>query len=331
MKSAIVLAAACAALMLPAPALAQPATPTGPVVRGLITTWYAFDQTSPDALVIRRANIWVLGDVTPQLSYTIMVNPAKTLSLPTVTTNGNSLSVSNTGDGKVLQDAFLTATVLDAWKVTMGQFRPPLSREAITPGANLPLAKRALYLEGNSFGFCRDTGLQVAGPVLPGLTVTGGVFSGQTTNQVETNDQKDLLGRLDWVPFKDVSLGAVYLRGTRGATSSPTERMGANAALNLGAFQLSGELLAGTDGTTPRMGWYGQMAYRFRPELQGVLRHERWDADQKAAGFQQDTTLGLNYDLTGSSKVALNLIHEDFSGSSARTNEQALLLWQLML
>lgn len=316
---------------LQAPALALDA----PKVSALLTGWYTFDRTAPDAFTLRRANLYFSGDVTSTLSYAVMVNPAKTPALPTVSLSPGetvpTATVSNTGDTKILQDAVLSAKLGGGWKASMGQFRPPVSAEALNPASRLPLAKRALFLEGNSFGFYRDLGLQVSGPLLPGLSTTVGVFNGHGTNQVETNHQKDLAGRLDYAPLSALKLGASYLRGARGASATLTERMGANAEAELGPLQLSGEVLGGSDGPLQRLGWYGQGLWSFSPTVNAVLRYEEWDADQAQAGKQQNTTLGVNWALSGASKIAVNLIHEEVSGPAPRSNDLGLVLWQLML
>ncbi|MNX15894.1 Phosphate-selective porin O and P [compost metagenome] len=316
---------------LQSPALALEA----PKVSALLTGWYAFDRNAPDAFTLRRVNLYFSGDVTPELSYAVMINPAKTPALPSVGLSPGEpvpgVTVSNSGDTKILQDAVMTAKLGGGWKASMGQFRPPVSAEALNPAPRLPLAKRALFLEGNSFGFYRDLGLQVSGPLLPGLSTTVGVFNGHGSNQVETNHQKDVAGRLDYAPFSALKLGASYLRGARGASATLTERLGANAATELGPLQLSGEVLGGSDGPVQRLGWYGQGLWTFTPTVNAVLRYEEWDADQAQAGKQQNTTLGVNWALSGASKVAVNLIHEEISGSAPRSNDLGLVLWQLML
>ena len=326
--------AACAWVALAAlqaPALALDA----PKVSALLTSWYSFDRTAPDAFTLRRINLYFSGDVTPELSYAIMVNPAKTPALPGVSLAPGApvpgVTVSPSGDTKILQDAVLSAKLGGGWKASMGQFRTPISAEALNPATRLPLAKRALFLEGNAFGFYRDLGLQVSGPLLPGLSTTVGVFNGHGSNQVETNHQKDVAGRLDYAPVSNLKLGASYLRGSRGAAAALTERLGANAELAIGPLLVSGEVLGGSDGSVRRLGWYGQGLWAFSSTVNAVARYEEWDADQAQEGRQQNTTLGVNWFLNGASKVAVNLIHEEVSGPGSRSNDQGLVLWQLML
>jgi hypothetical protein len=321
------LVALAAVTALQAPALAQAEAPK---VRGVIQSWYTANESAPDAFTVRRVFLYVNGAVTPQLSYSVLFNPAKYLSLPTVTGASSPYAVSNTGDNRLLEDAFLTAQLGAGWKVRMGQFRPPVSAEALAPVARIPLARRALFLEGNSFGFYRDLGLEVSGPALPGLTTTLGVFNGQTTNQRETNEPKDVAARLDYA-FSNLKLGASYLRGVRGATETFAERIGANAAIDFDPLLLSAEALAGTDGTTAKLGWYGQALWRFNPALNTVLRVEEWDADQSQYCKQQDVTLGLNWFYTGNSKLALNLVNQTTSGQTPSRNALAIVAWQLEL
>jgi hypothetical protein len=320
-------AALLAAGMLQAPALAQSQAPK---VRGLIQTWYTADESALDAFTVRRVFLYINGAVTPQLDYSVLFNPAKYMSQPTVTGTTSPFNVSNTGDTRILEDAFLTAKLDGGWKVRMGQFRPPVSAEALASAGRIPLARRALFLEGNSFGFYRDIGLEVSKQALPGLTATLGVFNGQTTNQRETNEGKDLAGRLDY-SLANLTLGASYLRGSRGAAAALTERIGANAAVGLGALELSAEGLAGQDGAVSKLGWYGQALWRFLPAMNAVLRVEEWDADQAKDGRQQDVTLGINWFLAGNSKLALNLINQTQVGPTPSRNGLAIVAWQLEL
>lgn len=310
---------------------AAPAQAAQPELRVLLTGWYLADMSSPDAFFLRRANIWMTGEVAPELGYTLMINPAKLAALPTVQSSSTQVTLAAGGDTKILQDAFMTWKLSDDWKITGGQLRPPLSAEARQPAPRLPLARRALFLEGNSFGFYRDLGVQVAGKLGAGLSLTAGVFNGQATNVAETNDAKDVVARLDWSLWPGLTMGLSGLQGLRGTAQVPTTRQGANLELDLAPWQLSAELLQGTDGAISRLGWYGQLAYRPAPPWQIVLRHESWDADQAATGGQQDLTAGVNWFLNGPTKLALNLVHQTFTGPQARTNEQALLLWQMLL
>lgn len=324
-------AALTSLLALQAPAFAQAEAPK---VRGLVQSWYTFNDQAPDAFTVRRAFLYIDGAVTPQLSYSILFNPAKYLAQPTVTAipagGGVMYAVTNNGDTRLLEDAFLTAKLNADWKVRMGQFRPPISAEGLTPVPALPLARRALFLEGNSFGFYRDIGLEVSGKALPGLTTALGIFNGQSTNQRETNEAKDIAARLDY-RFERLSLGASYLRGLRGPGDLLAERIGANASLDLDPLALSVEALTGKDGSTSKLGWYGQALWRFTPTLNTVLRYEEWDADLAQVGKLQDVTLGVNWYLSGQSKLALNLVQQrTFAVGSVRSG-LAIVAWQLLL
>lgn len=317
------------------PASAQPEgfKPVGPEVKTTLTTWYTANSTALDSFLIRRVNIVVNGEVTPELSYAIMFDPSKNLALPTVSASapGGPFQVATGGDSKILQDAYIGGKFPGGITTRFGQFRPPLSAAGMESGFKQPLARRPLFLESNPFGFYRDAGLQVSAPVLPGLGATVGVFNGGVTNQAETNEAKDVIGRLDFSPVPQLKSGLSYLKGVRGAAQAYTERLGANAEWNIGALQLRAEALSGTDGSTGKLGWYGQGAYYLTPSVRSVLRYEEWDANLAADGAQQNTTLGVNWYLSGFTMAGLNLIHENFTGPSAHTNDAALFVWQLVM
>lgn len=335
MKATLLLAVTLgcwACTIYPASAQGEAFKPTGPEVSTTLTTWYESSTTGLDGFLIRRANIAISGDATPQLSYAMMFNPAKNLALPTVTDNPDgTLRVGSGGDSKILQDAYVGMKVGPGITARFGQFRPPLSAAAMESAFKQPLAKRPLFLEGNSFGFYRDLGLQVSAPVLPGLEARVGVFNGTTTNQAENNEAKDVIGRLDFSPSPAFKSGISYLKGVRGASLALNERVDANVEWNAGPLQLRAEAMSGTDGGLNKLGWYGQGAYGITKDVRGVLRYEEWDANLAADGAQQNTTVGVNWYLSGYSLVGLNLIHENHTGPSARTSDSALLICQVVL
>lgn len=343
---ALGLAAALAAVGSPAFAQAQPtsapAAPAAsipmPKVRAMLTGWYAFDNERVDTFFLRRANIWVTGDPYPNLGYTIMFQAQKLIALPLIAATTNTAgtttyAATSNADRAPLQDAFLTYKLNDAWTVTVGQFRPSLSAEARNPAPRLPLANRALFLERNPFGFYRDRGIELSGKLPAGLKLTVGALNGEGTNGLETNHAKDGIVRLDYSPLPDLRLGVSHLRGTMtGAAADYKDRWDANVEYDLGPYQLSGEILSGTDGPAMRLGWYGQGAWRFASNMQAVARYELWDQDRATVGDQRNTTLGLNYFIGDQgTKFALNYIHEDHTGATPRTNDAALLIWQVIL
>jgi hypothetical protein len=338
---AIVAACAAPALAQAAPATPAPAAAEAPAiakVRGMLTGWYAFDADRPDAFFLRRANIWITGEPYKNLTYTIMFQPQKLVALPIISGSTDRAGVTtyaatSNADRAPLQDAFLTYKLSDMWTMSVGQFRPALSAEARNPAPRLPLANRALFLERNPFGFYRDRGLELASQLPANMKLTLGVYNGEGTNGLETNHQKDALARLDYVPLPNLQLGLAHLRGaTTGATAPYKDRWDANFVYDLGPYQLSGELLAGTDGPTLRHGWYTQGAWRFAPALQAVARYELYDADRATPEDQRNATLGLNYFLGDQgTKFAINLIHEAYTGTAPRENYVGLALWQIIL
>lgn len=326
------------ALLVPAGAPPQPApaVPAAPVwapslkTRAMLTTWYAFDTLREDQLVIRRFNVWLVGEVAPGLSYTGMFQPHKLIALPGIRAGSDGTAqVVRTGDSAVLQDAFISWTPWRWAGLTVGQFRPALSAEARNPAPQLSLARRAMFLEGNPFGFYRDRGAELWLQPHPAVKLTGGVYNGETNNMPETNHLKDALIRLDLTSGLPFKVGLSALAGTTsGAQPQPKRRVDADAAWRSGPWEVSGEALWGSDGPVARLGAYTQVSRSDFPWL-SVARLEGYDEDLAVDGGRFASTLGGYYAFSPQgSKVGLNWIHELATGAKPQAGDTLLVQFQ---
>lgn len=107
------------------------------------------------------------------------------------------------GGASGILDAYFDVKFDPAARVRAGRFKPPIGIEHLQGDPVLPFVERALPagLVPN-----RDVGLQLSGDLAGGIvSYAVGVFDGTTdggNTELDTNDGKDVVGRLFFTPFK---------------------------------------------------------------------------------------------------------------------------------
>lgn len=131
------------------------------------------------------------------------------------------------GGSVVLQDAYLDARYSPRFRVRAGKFKPPVGLERLASGQALLFVERALP---TALVPSRDVGVQLHGELAGGvLTYAGGLFNGALDGgsaDSDTNDGKDLAGRLFLRPFKRGS-GAAFKNLGLGLAASSGKQAGA--------------------------------------------------------------------------------------------------------
>lgn len=126
-----------------------------------------------------------------------------------------------------LNEAFLESRHLKFAKIRIGQFKVPFSLYNLTSSSQLSFISRPMVVENFSPGY--DIGGMLFGEVLDGrIDYAFGVFNGQAQNEAEKNSNKDFVGRVVLIPFKNseksfvkkIHLGTSY---TTGKHSNPFE------------------------------------------------------------------------------------------------------------
>lgn len=141
------------------------------------------DELGTDAFVLRRVRPIVQGTVAEHFDFYVNTDFG--------------------GGTVVLQDAYLDARYSPRFRVRAGKFKPPVGLERLASGQALLFVERALptALVPN-----RDVGVQLHGELAGGvLTYAGGLFNGVLDGgsaDSDTNDDKDLAGRVFLQPFK---------------------------------------------------------------------------------------------------------------------------------
>jgi phosphate-selective porin len=233
-----------------------------------------------------------------------------------------------------LVDILVEFLLHEAASIRVGQFKVPFSLEMTTSSADLDLVNRSQTVNKLSpsldiGGGGRDIGAVVFGKTAF-LEYTFGLFNGSGANKADTNEKKDLAGRLIVHPLSFLSIGASFYDGSyapaAGAASVVRDRVGADLALIHGPISLKADFIQAEDGETLRRGWYVQGGYVFLPKvLQGIVRFDSYDPDDAASGDRLDTwTVGLNWFLAERTKLQVN--YELMKSQAGATAGRSLLI-----
>ena len=253
----------------------------------------------------------------------------------------------------MLVDAFIKYKPCREFAIQVGQFKTPFTLESPINPVNLEIfdyGESVQQLVGykdvcgvGALG--RDLGIMATGSLFPVKGEEGikysivdysiGVFNGNGANQLDNNNRKDIVGRLEVHPgLKDLTLSGSYYYGLYKGSSDPSvleegktnfghgvrNRWTAGAQYNDGKLVLRGEYIAGKtdyqlgyfDGEIGELaiqdcflksnGYYGVVGYNFAlgkdksQKLMPVLRYEHFAKDANIEkGGTNWYTVGLNY------------------------------------
>jgi phosphate-selective porin len=304
---------------------------------GLLQGWYAAgDGGFSDTFRVRRTELKFVGQINPKASWTVMIDPAKALSTNNTFASVNGglvLTNTNVNQGsRIMQDAFITLDYIDRMQINVGQFKVPLSLEALQSTGTLETVERALFASdrarGGGLGDVRDLGVMISGPLNSHVNYQLGLFNGTGENQndLDKNEQKAVIGRLVVRPpmVKGLQVGGSGAWGNGSRADRPRRnRMGAEALFVRGPLMLKSELMTGKDASFSRLGYYTHAGYRIRPKVEAVFRLDYWDPDRRldtnsANVAERDYVGGVNYYISENNlKLQLNYIRKTFTGGIA--------------
>jgi hypothetical protein len=221
--------------------------------------------------------------------------------------------------------------------VRLGQQRIPFGIEPQTPGGLLPFTSRAYMdlklirnagLDNTKFSNAefvqeRDIGIQTRGRLAGGkFDYALGVFNGAGINVGDTNNSKDVIGRLGFNPHRGLRFGVSGYEGTQvdiQNQSGNRNRIGADFELTqdlLPRFRFMGEVADGHDGPFERRTWYVSGFYELipqeTPKSPGLLFGVRYDQMKQNIGnvggsddnVYDRWTIGFDYYFLNAVKVS---------------------------
>ena len=257
----------------------------------------------------------------------------------------------------MLVDAFIKYKPCREFAIQLGQFKTPFTIESPINPVNLEIFDygEAVQQLGGYKDVCgvgalgRDLGLMATGSLFPVEGEEGykysivdysiGVFNGNGANNLDNNNSKDLVGRLDVHPgLKEITLSGSYYYGkyTKDENIDCTRnRWAAGAQYNDGKFVIRGEYISGKTGQLPTIipedlsyfysnGYYGVVGYNFQAgeqKIMPVLRYEHFTKDTSIVnGGTNWYTAGINYWPLKSvnCKLDYSLIQKEAGGNSHR-------------
>ncbi len=257
----------------------------------------------------------------------------------------------------MLVDAYVKYKPCREFAIQLGQFKTPFTIESPINPVNLEIFDygEAVQQLGGYKDVCgvgalgRDLGLMATGSLFPVEGEEGykysivdysiGVFNGNGANNLDNNNSKDLVGRLDVHPgLKEITLSGSYYYGkyTKDENIDCTRnRWAAGAQYNDGKFLLRGEYIGGKTGYAPSLipedlgyynsnGYYGVVGYNFQAgeqKIMPVLRYEHFTKDASIVnGGTNWYTAGINYWPLKSvnCKLDYSLIQKEAGGNSHR-------------
>jgi polyhydroxyalkanoate synthesis regulator phasin len=283
-----------------------------------------------DTFRLRRGEIALVGNITKDVDYRVMLDVAKTSS-----------NVGNPANS-VLQDLWVGYALAPRWRVEVGQQKTGLSEEGTRSSSQLLTVERSIMngLPANygRIGDIRDTGALVrySGALANGLI---GIWNDNGVAQNGTGDDrfKFLDFNLYFTGLRHVSLGV--WGGTKIGDFRPRnlrDRAGATVKLDYGRHSAEAEFAIADDRSTTgvaplattglrsrSMGGYALYAYMLSPQWQFVGRYDEWDPSihgglvngvvlTRGNHNLKEYTIGANYYFRShSAKIQVNYIIDD--------------------
>jgi phosphate-selective porin OprO/OprP len=260
-----------------------------------------------DGFRIRRARFGFKGELLKNFNFNLQVDGTRS---------------------SILLDAAVEISSIPFATLSFGQFKVPFSLENLTPSSALDLVNRSQTVEelcpARDVGAAgRDIGVTASGKFSI-LEYTLGVFNGSGINRADTNDQKDIVGRLILRPFNSLAIGFSHYIGDQrpyaSAVSVNRDRSGVDVFFSQGPVFIKGEYIFARDDQAERSGWYLRGGYFFiKEKLQGLVNYDSYDRDLDLAANRMDVlTLGVSWFFSRKTKLQVNYEHhrDEFAGTT---------------
>jgi phosphate-selective porin OprO and OprP len=287
-----------------------------------------------DGFDVRRAYLDLKGNITPYWGYRLQ------------TDFSNSPRII---------DAYIEYKLNDYLNFTVGQFLLPFSLENLTSNLKFDLIDRSQAVEalvarskdvigrdtaakGNITNYNgRDIGIQVGGTLVKlndksFIEYKIGLFNGSGINQVDKNESKDIVTRVNVNPLNGLSFGVSYYNGVGNIGRPPAnhkrERFGIDASYDYQNLSFRGEFLKGTDNKTRREGYFIQAGYYLiAQKLQVVAKYDAYDPDIDIKKNASIWYIGaINYTFNPNVRLQADYTFKDEEGTEIANNLTSIQL-----
>ncbi len=284
-----------------------------PKISGYLQTGYQWSDGGTSTFFIKRARLNLQGNITKKLDYRLQIEFAK----------------------PQIVDIFVRFKPYNQFNIQVGQFKVPFSIDnpTYTPlrleAIEYPLVIQKLVGLSDVCGY-KNTGRDLGAMVYGGfvkrdgyniINYSVGVFNGAEINSKDDNKSKDISGRFDIKPTKNLLLSGSYYWGELGKEYQERTRWGVGAAYDCARFVLRGEYLQGTTGDVKSEGWYAVAGYYVTPKFMPVVRYDTFTANRDAEGTRQDNYLaGIVYSPIKQLRLQLNYTLEHYNAEELSNN-----------
>lgn len=256
--------------------------------------------------------------------------------------------VAATDSKKHLHEYYGQYDFMPELKIRIGQFKQPFMLENLIPPTllgNIQMNEATLYetaiatdpLMGNTVG--RDAGIMLTGDLLPNsdgrrrLNYSLGIFNGTGINNKENNAKKDLIGMVNWLPAKGVTLSTSFILGTGRALADDVysdikagddysrKRWSIGTEVDLRLLKLRAEMAMGWNRGTPSRGAYAEAWVTLWKGLDLVLDFDYLNKDASLSKEQQSCLpgftetcnylCGVQYWIYRSCRISSQLVYKD--------------------
>ncbi len=287
---------------------------------GYAQTGYTYKHTNKqttNAFDITRFILMANAELTKELSFFLMFDAASAK----------------------LHEYYAQYAFSPAVKVRVGQFKQPYTLENVYPPtilSNISFDNSVLYMTGIASDpavgnhVARDAGIMLTGDLLPKngrplLNYQIGVFNGTGMNVKENNNQKSVIGMLNYMPLSSLLFSGSFALGTSQAENSkfigedgqPMIKQGENyhrQRYALGVewkgkpLYLRSEYMWGKDAKVNMQGAYVDLEYHLIPKKLDLVAD--YDYLKKIDRDETNTiTLGAQYWLYKQCRIASQFVH----------------------
>ena len=267
----------------------QTTTQTPPPVRAGWQDGFVLQSPNGDNRLVLGVTLQVDGrfpfDDEPSTSSTFTIRKARPTVSGRIAKYFDFKLMPDFGAGTAtLQDAYFDIRVSPSFRLRSGKDKTPIGYELLQGDQYLLFPERTL---ASSLVPNRDIGFQAQGDLSPHLSYAGGVFNGvvdgvNSTLDVDSNDGKDVAGRVVWQPFRSTQAPVTplnglgfHLGGSYGKQQGPLPSFKTLGGLTYFSYLPSAAASGPRDRITPAIFYYyksfGGFAEYIRSE-QDVLR-----------------------------------------------------------
>ncbi|HOP04595.1 MAG TPA: porin [Tenuifilaceae bacterium] len=272
--------------------------------------WQNADNTYGNSFAFDRARLGVTGTIPYDVSYYAMIDFSRFK-------NGSSF----------ILDAFVSYTRFEWAKMSIGQFKSPLSLEQNTPCQSLHTVYRSKVVDELG-GPQRDMGFMLFGGTKESkIRYSIALMNDYKQGFKDENNGKSVKSRVVFAPVEFIQVGGSFGYGVTGINSDNKKtRAGADLQVSYGNFLLQGEYLWGDDtgdyttgggcdgsplvthtGGVTRSGFFAHAMYMTPWNLQPVFKFESYDSDMSIdSNSETIMTFGLNYFMNDWTRIQVN-------------------------